>query len=91
MISIGNFPYVSTPSDSDARSPYRGGAASAIYGLSATLHVMTGMSGLPYVAAPSAVAGKGVEDFEGCAHPFRSAAFHEALEILRAMFAGEMD
>ena len=42
-------------------------------------------------AAPSAVAGDVVEDLEGGAHPFRGAAFHEALEILRAMLAGEVD
>jgi hypothetical protein len=39
----------------------------------------------------SAFAGEGVDDFEGCTHPFRGAAFHEALEILRAMFTGEVD
>ena len=32
-----------------------------------------------------------MDDFVGGAHAFRSAALHEALEILRAMFAGEVD
>ena len=36
----------------------RGGAASAIYGLSATLHVMTGMSGLPRIGGM-----KGIPNF----------------------------
>src|SRR5512133_3317883 len=31
------------------------------------------------------------EDFAGCSQPFGGASFHEALEVLRAMLAGEVD
>jgi hypothetical protein len=39
----------------------------------------------------SAIAGLGVDDLQGCAPAFGSATFHEVLEALRTMLAGEVD
>src|ERR1700751_6066663 len=37
------------------------------------------------------MAGLGVDDLQGCAPAFGSATFHEALEALRTMLAGEVN